>query len=63
MLMYMCLYTGVYSFSKEMKLELEIDGEKLRVSLWSADMTWEVTDAIFFQFDRYFSSKMRILFT
>ena len=61
MLMYICLYKGVTFFSKEMKLELERDGEKLPVQLWSADMTWEVTDAIFVRFDRYFASRLIML--
>lgn len=31
MLMYICLYKGVTFFSKEMKLELERDGERLHI--------------------------------
>ena len=61
MLMYIFLGKGVYVFSKEMKLELEKDGEKLLVQLWSTDMTWEVNDSRFVRLDKYFSSKMRIL--
>lgn len=62
-LMYMCLYKGVSIFAKDMKLELEKDGEKLLVQLWSVDMTWEVTDASFIHLNMYFSSKMRIFLT
>ena len=61
MLMYICLYKRVTFFSKENKLELERDGEKIPMQLWSADMTWEVTNARFFIFDRYFASKLRML--
>jgi hypothetical protein len=59
--MYICLYKGVTFFSKEMKLELERDGERLPVQLWSAYMTWEVTNGSFVRFDRYFSSRLRLL--
>ena len=31
------------------------------IQLWSADMTWEVEDAKFVRFDRYFASKLRCL--
>lgn len=61
MLMYICLYKGVTFFSKEMKLELERDGEKLHVQLWSADMTWEVIDVSFVKFDKYFASRLIML--
>ena len=57
MLMYICQRKGVFAFSKEIKLELEKDGEKLLVQLWNAEMTWEVNDASFVRFDRLFSSK------
>ena len=63
MLMYICLYTGVTFVSKEKKLELEKDGEKLPIQLWSVDMIWEVTDDSFVRFDRYFASKLIILLT
>ena len=59
--MYICLYKGVAFFSKDMKLDLERDGERLLVPLWSAYMTWEVTNASFVRFDRYFSLKLRSL--
>ena len=49
--MYMCLFKGVSIFPKDMKLERERDGEKLPVQLWSADMTWKVTNASFVHFD------------
>ena len=39
MLIYMCLRKDVTFFAKEMKLELEKDGEKLPVQLWSTNMT------------------------
>ena len=61
MLMCICLYKGATFFSKEIKLELERDGEKFLVQLWKVDMTWEVTNAIFVRFDRYFSSRLRML--
>lgn len=60
-LMYRCLFKGVSAFGKGMKLEQEKDGEKFSVQLWSANMTWEVIDAIFNQFDQNFASKMRAL--
>ena len=63
MLKYICPRKGFSTFSKEMKLEFEKDGEKLPVQLWSDDMTWEVNDASFMRFERYFASKLMILLT
>lgn len=48
-------------FEKEMKLQKEHESEKIPMQLWSVDISWEVKDANFFRFDRYFSSKMRAL--
>ena len=58
-----CANTSLNFFAKEMKLELEKDGEKLPIQIWSTDITREVYDAILVGFDRYFSSKMIILLT
>ena len=61
MLMYICLYKGATFFSKEMKLELERDGGRILVQLWSKNMIWEVTDASFYLFDIYFTSRLKLL--
>ena len=61
LLMHMFLFKVVTYFGKEMELKKERDGEALPVQLWSADMTWDVENASFVRFDRYFASKLRCL--
>jgi hypothetical protein len=55
------LYKGVTFFSKVMNLELERDGEKLPIQLWSTDMTWEARDASYVRFDRKIAPRLRLL--
>ena len=61
MLMHMFLFKGVTYFEKEMQLTREHEGEPLPIQLWSADMSWDASEANFVRFDRYFASKLRIL--
>ena len=45
-----------------MELEITRDGVRNLIQLWSVDMILEARDASFVKFDRYFASKLKILF-
>ena len=61
LLMHMFLFEGVTYFGDGMDLNREENGETLLVQLWSADMSWDASNASFVRFDRYFASKLRCL--
>ena len=57
LLMYVCLYKGYNFFSKGMELEVNREGERNPVQLWSVDMASEARGASYVRFDRFFASK------
>ena len=44
-----------------MEVEITKDAERNILQLWSVDMTSEARDTNYVRFDRYFTSKLRIL--
>ena len=59
LLMHMFLYENVGFFSEKMELRQEVNGERLPVQAWSADMSYNKRDASYVQFDNCFASRLR----
>ena len=59
--MHIYLFKEVTFFSKGMELEVTKYGERNPIQLWSIDMTSEARNSIFVRFDRYFTSRLRLL--
>ena len=58
-LMYICLYKGSNIISRDMKLIKELEGLKIPVQLWNADITSKALKASYVHFDKFFASKLR----
>ena len=59
--MYICLYKGSVVIGRDMKLFKELEGVKMPIQLWNADITFEASGASYVRFDKFFASKLRVL--
>lgn len=59
LLMHIFLYKNADFFSEKMELRKEMNGEKLSMQAWSANLSYNKGDASFVQFDNCFASRLR----